>query len=89
MMAEILDSTLQGMMNECFPIVTKRFKNTDDPWITPAIRKRIKDRKKVFKRQRRSCKWKIVKKETDDMIKKCKKDFFDRFKVQGGQTSKG
>ena len=56
-------------MSACFPIVNIRRKSTEDPWITEKIRRKIRQRKAIFRRFGRSKVWKNFKKVTDRMIK--------------------
>ena len=80
-MAEILDWKLQQWTNECFPVKHIKIRSTDDPWITWKIRKRIEDRKRIYRRlNKRTEEWKEVKKETDRMIKGEKKAFLINLK---------
>ena len=53
----------------CYPVITVKKKTTENPWITDKIRKKIKQRKSVFKKQGRSKAWKKLKKLTVKMIK--------------------
>ena len=66
-------------MNDCYPEKTTRIKSTDDPWITPAIKRRIRARKRIFQREKRSVYWKNYKKMINKMIKRSKKEYYDLF----------
>ena len=61
--AECYQELVNYAMQKCFPTVTVKKKSTDDPWITDKIRKKIKQRKKIFKKQGRSKAWKKLKKK--------------------------
>ena len=52
----------------CFPFITYRRRSDKDPWITNAIRKKIRIRLRVFLREGRSQKWKRIDKEVKRMI---------------------
>ena len=75
--AEKYQEVVNAAMKECFPLVTVKRKSTDDPWITDKIRKKIKQRKKVFKKQGRSKAWKKLKKLTTKMIKFRRDQYMD------------
>lgn len=81
-MADTLDQKLKEMLNECFPIKNHKIRSTDDPWITPKIR-----RKKEFKKVWRGRSWKELKCQTNEAIRKSKKDFFMKFKEKAEATN--
>ena len=51
-----------------FPLVTVKKKSTDCPWINARIRKMVRDRKGIYRREGRSSKWRRLKKVTTDLI---------------------
>ena len=65
--ATLLANKLDSAMKRSYPVKTKKMKSSDDPWITPAIKSKIRARKKTFAKQFRSTKWKEEKKETTRM----------------------
>lgn len=77
--AAALADALDLMMNTAYPKETKRIRNTDDPWTTHVIRKRIRSRKRTFGREFRSDKWKYKKADTNRMIRESKRDFYTKF----------
>ena len=68
-------------MKKCYPVITVKKKSTDDPWITEKIRKKIRQRKKIFKKQGRSKAWKKLKKMTTKMIKFRRDQYMERHKI--------
>ena len=78
--AEALRVCLDELIADCFPAVTVRIKSSDHPWITKAVKKQIRRRKRVFAREGRSEKWKKLKKETEELIKKKKAEYFEKIK---------
>ena len=70
---------LEKKMDEIYPLVKRSVKSTDPPWMTPQIKRRIKSRKKSFKKEDRGPNWKRKKKVTVDLVKKVKKDFYNKF----------
>ena len=79
--AEKYQEVVCNLMNECYPLVTVRKKSSDDPWITDKIRKKIKQRKKIFKKQGRSKAWKKLKKITIKMIKYRREKYMEKHKI--------
>ena len=68
-------------MTACFPVITTKRKSTDDPWINDRIRKRIRQRRSVFRREGRSEKWKKLKKKSDKMIKFRREKYLEEHKL--------
>ena len=62
-------------MDEFF--LWKRYKNksSDAPWMTPQIKRWIKARKKAYKKEKRSQKWRDLKEETVELVRAGKKKF--------------
>ena len=75
-----LTKTLNAMMDQFFPKKTYKVRSTDNPWISYAIRKKIRARKKIFRKEGRSKKWKRLKQRTDQAIKTKKEAYYKRFK---------
>lgn len=63
-------------MDECLPKTKKTIKSSDDPWITPFIKKRIANTKRIFNREDRSDNWREAKRETNLLIRNSKKDYY-------------
>ena len=77
--AALLVKELDNAMDQFFPKKRNVMKSTDDPWITPYIKRRIRSRKEIFGKERRSAKWKAYKKRTNYLINESKKDFYLQF----------
>ena len=77
--ANALVEELDSIMTKAYPVVTKKIRNTDDPWINDEIRKKIKSRKELFEREHRSAAWKELKRGTNKMIKDAKHNFYNKF----------
>ena len=82
LLASKLEQITQSWMDICFPEKTLTIKSTDLPWISYEIKKKITARKKEFKRskKKRTALWHAMKKETDEMIKTAKKEYYDKIK---------
>ena len=70
--AEAYQSEVIDTIETLFPLKTTKRKSGDLPWVNNAIRKRIRQRKAVYKREGRSATWRRLKKITDGMLKKRK-----------------
>ena len=68
--ASVYQREVVGAMEACFPLVTMRRKSTDPPWISRAIRKKLQQRRGIYRREGRSARWKRLKAITSRMIEK-------------------
>ena len=76
-MAEALGKTLDKAMEAFFPLITRRLRSDQDPWVNEGLEKMILRRKKIFKSQGRSKSWKKVKKRTEEIIRERKRGYLD------------
>ena len=60
LMVNIFHTTLDNLVDACFCWKRVRRKSTDKPWISDAVRARIKRRKAVFREEGRSILFKIL-----------------------------
>ena len=60
------------------PYKKTRFRSTDDPWIDDKIRRKVRARKRIFKLEKRSRRWKKLKTITTRLIRKAKSRFYRR-----------
>lgn len=70
--AEMYQGAVNQVMERFFPLITVRRKSSDCPCINTQIRKLIRRRKGIYKREGRSEKWRWLKKVTDELIGKRK-----------------
>ena len=68
--ADLYQAQIMDAIDRFFPLVTTRRKSTDPPWINGTVRWKIAKRKRLYKLEGRSDRWKAMKKETDNLIKK-------------------
>ena len=61
---------VMAALERCFPLITVRRKASDPPWFNERIRKKIRQRRGIYKREGRSNKWKKIKKHTENLIRK-------------------
>ena len=71
---------LEELMDTHLPWRTFVVKSTDKKWMTPKIRKMIKIRKRVFKKEGRGRTWRRIKKEIQQLIKEARADHFNKIK---------
>ena len=76
-MADALGNTLDWAMRMFFPLITRRLRSDQDPWINAHLEKLIERRKKIFKIQGRSRSWKKVKRKTEELIRDRKRGYLD------------
>ena len=55
-------------MEEIFPLITVRRKSTDPPWYNWKVRKRIAQKRGIYKREARSVKWRRVRKLLEALV---------------------
>ena len=77
---ESFNMTLSDLMNKFFPLKYHKVRSTDNPWISQAIRRKIRARKKIFRKHGRNKKWKRMKARTDQAIRRKKEDYYKKFK---------
>ena len=76
-MAEALGKTLDQAMAMFFPLITRRLRSDQDPWVNVALERMIVRRKKIFKLQGRSKSWKKVNRRTEQIIKERKRGYLE------------
>ena len=75
-----LNNILDGLMSASFPKKIVKYRSCDPPWITKYIRRLVRRRKRIFKREGRSASWKKMKEVTDNEIRASKQIFFTKVK---------
>ena len=66
----LYQSQLQEAIDRCYPITTMRRKSSDPPWINGSVRHKIMKRKRLYKIEGRSDRWKAMKKAIEELIRK-------------------
>ena len=90
MKVEIFHSIMGEGMDRFFELVTKTKKSSEPSWMSSYIRNLIKKRRKIFRRQGRTEKWKQLKRKTESLIKE-RRDCFNahtREKFLASKSSK-
>ena len=79
--ASIFQNILLDQLNKCFPEKTRSFSNDDQPWITHRLKVLDRKRKRIYRRERRSEKWKNMNKQFKIEVKHEKAKFY-KTKIQ-------
>ena len=74
--ASIFQKMLLSSLEECFPEKVRTFNNDDQAWITHRLKVMDRKRKRIYHRERRSEKWKILDKLFKKEVKKAKANFY-------------
>ena len=82
-----LDRCLGEALDECFPIVTTRRRPNDLPWMTKGIRKKIDQRKSIFKQEGSSPRCKRLKELTKKILTQRKQAFIEDIKKKACETN--
>ena len=77
-LTNIFQSKIEFLVDKHFPIKTRSVKSTDDPWITDWIRALIRRRKKEYRKNERSLRWKKLKLMCDTEIRLSKSRYYDK-----------
>ena len=67
---EIYQREIVAAQERYFPLITVRRRSTDPPWYNWKIRKRIAQKKGVYRREGKSAKWRRLRKVIEDLIEK-------------------
>ena len=68
--AGIYQRDMMGALEACFPLIKMRRKSSDPPWINAAVRRKLRQRRAIYRKEGRSAKWKRLKKITEDIIRR-------------------
>ena len=77
-LVNMMNTVLEGYANQAFKMVTRKIKSSDPPWITPAIKRQVAKRKRIFRQtEQREGRWRSEKEKSNQMIRDSKKKYFD------------
>ena len=80
-MVDGLEELTTKWTNEAFPEKTFHVKSTDLPWMNYEIKCAIRRRKRIYdKTMKRTGEWKEAKNESDRLLKKAKREYFEKMK---------
>ena len=74
----VLHEKIETLNNICFPWKSRKVKSTDKPWITDNIKRKIRRRKRRYKKHDRDLRWEELKRDTEEEVRKGKKEFYDK-----------
>ena len=75
--AAAYQKTIDTAISVHFKLITTTRRSTDPPWVNEAIRRRVRQRKGIFRREGRSAKWKRLKKVVERMVKTRREKYMD------------
>ena len=78
LMAENFQNMLMDKVNEIFPIKVQKFKTGDKPWFSFKLRKIDRKRKRIYSKERKSAKWKVLDQKFRKEMKKAKSSFYEK-----------
>lgn len=73
---------LVGIIDEFLPLQKITKKSTDVPWFNAGIKKKMKQRRAVYRREGRSRNWRELKNICRDMLERSKQRYYDRTAAQ-------
>ena len=71
------EETLAHLTNSHFPFTTFRRRSNEKPWITNAMRRKSKRKKRLYRKRGRSARWRALTKELEDDVRRSKEEFVD------------
>ena len=78
--ADLLRERLDCYVDMCFPKKKRTFKSTDKPWLTKKIQLLTRRKKREYKRNGKSMRWKRMEDEVERDLLESRVSFFDRVK---------
>ena len=78
--ANAMHTLLERHVDMCFPLRAIVIKSTDKPWMNNFIRRAVRRRKKIFKKEYRSNRWRRHKKKIVRLIQERKTEYMDGIK---------
>ena len=86
---QAMDDCLSEAYHRNFPEVTRTIKSTDAPWMTLKIRKLVHKKRKCFRKEKKSQKWRAMEATTQREIKAAQKHYIGKVKqavVESGNS---
>lgn len=82
-MVEVMDT----LMEKHYPLVKSRRRSNEKPWITNAIRRRSKRKKRLFRKNGRSAKWRRSRDDIQEEVENKKNEYLDSL-IEAGNGGK-
>ena len=74
--AQLFQTLLLSKMNEIFPDKNRKIQSDDAPWISFQLKKLDRKRKRIYRKERRSEKWRKLEKMFQKELKMAKSNFY-------------
>ena len=84
--AQALCNLLDTYTKECFPEKTRTIKSTDKPWMNKKVASISRKKKREYKKHRRSCRWKRLEEESEELIESAKSAYFEKMKLKAKEA---
>ena len=78
------EDTLAQLTNEHFPVTSVRRRSNEKQWITNAIRRKSKKKRRIFRKRGRSERWRALSVELEKEVQESKEAFVDDIAENGG-----
>ena len=76
--AQVFQDKLLALYHECFPEKTRKISSDDQPWMSTKLKKLDRKRKRIYRKERKSIKWKVSEKIFQKEMKSAKADFYKK-----------
>ena len=76
--AEIFQRMLVEKLDEVFPEKIRVMRDNDQPWISHKLKQLDRKRKRIYNKERKSFKWKLVDKQFREKYKSAKQSFYKK-----------
>ena len=82
--ANALNAVLQSFVDRCFDLKERKIKSTDAPWFTPTARKAVNRKIRIYRREGKSERYHVARKQCDVILRKEKEKFWDKVITKTG-----
>ena len=73
-----LTNILNGYVESCFPLKHRKVNSDDAPWFDSKTRRKVNRKKRIYKQEGKSEKYRRASRECDEAITNAKKKFFGK-----------
>ena len=77
------EDTMEQLTNDHFPLTTFRRRSNEKPWITNAMRRKSKRKKRLYRKRGRSARWRALSRELEEDIRSSKEEFVENIIADG------
>ena len=79
------ERVIASLTDRHFPFKSFRRRSNEKPWITNAIRKKSRRKRRIFRKHGRSEKWRSISRELEEEVRVKREEFVDQTIEKGGQ----